>query len=63
MAENNLIVDAVIEKTIKDGDKIKLPCAAALQIAGLYSVSPKEIGDICNERGIRIIHCQLGCFQ
>jgi len=44
-----------------DGQE-KLPCKRAFQLAEELNLSLKEIGDICNAEGIKIIHCQLGCF-
>ena len=62
MAHNNELVDAILEKTFRDGEKVKLPCAMAFKIAEQYGVKISEIGAICNERNIRISQCQLGCF-
>ena len=42
--------------------KLKLPCRRAFQLAEETGLSLKEIGDICNAEGIKIINCQLGCF-
>ena len=62
--ENNLtdLAQAVMEQTFKDGEKVKLNCAAAFRIAKKFDVKISEIGDICNDRDIRISRCQLGCF-
>jgi hypothetical protein len=40
----------------------KIPCKRAFQLAEELNLSLKDIGDICNSEGIKIIHCQLGCF-
>ncbi|MFC1528427.1 hypothetical protein ACFL5B_00810 [Candidatus Latescibacterota bacterium] len=63
MANNKQLIDAILEKTFQDGEKIKLHCAAALKIAERFGVKPSEIGTICNERKIRISRCQLECFK
>ena len=64
MKENHEeIIDAILEKTLKDDEKEKLLCASALKIAEQFGVKPLEIGRICNQKKIRIIHCQLGCFK
>ena len=63
MTDNTVMIDDILNKTYSDGDKTKLSCAAALRIAEKHGVAPLEIGKICNERGIRISCCQLGCFQ
>ena len=64
MKENNEeIIDAILEKTFKDNEREKLSCASALKIAEQFDVKPIEIGRMCNQKKIRIIHCQLGCFK
>ena len=40
----------------------KLPCEKAFNLAEELEITPKEIGKICNQEGIRIKKCQLGCF-
>jgi len=55
----NRIKDAATEI---DGQG-KLPCKRAFQLAEELNLSLKDIGDICNAEGIKIIHCQLGCFH
>lgn len=58
---NSIIVE-LNEKTIISGDRRKLPCATAFAIADKYGVGRREIGNMCNEEGITISACQLGCF-
>ena len=40
----------------------KLLCEKAHEISRVNNVSLSEIGVLCNEEGIRIKNCQLGCF-
>lgn len=54
----NRIKDAAVEI---DGQG-KLTCKKAFQLAEELNISLKNIGDICNAEGIKIINCQLGCF-
>jgi hypothetical protein len=54
----NRIKDAAAEI---DGQG-RLPCKRAFQLAEELNLSLKDIGDICNAEGIKIIRCQLGCF-
>jgi len=61
--EKDDLVEAIIKKTFADGEKTRLSCAAALQIAREFGVKPSEIGVLCNDRKIRISNCQLGCFK
>ncbi len=56
------IIDAILEAiTDRDGRKT-LSCPQAFQIAERFDVSVRKIGDYCNAEGIKIVHCQLGCF-
>ena len=41
----------------------KVSCRAMLELASAIDMSPKEIGELCNEMKIRISNCQLGCFK
>lgn len=41
----------------------KLPCKLAFKISEENNVPLKEIGNMANELGIKIIECQLGCFK
>jgi len=51
------------ESSIKrDGRKV-MPCAMAFEISGRYGIPLKEIGAWCDENDIRIVRCQLGCFE
>lgn len=58
----NVIVAAIREKIVVSGGRGKLPCAVAFSIAEEFRVGRREIGNICNEEGISISVCQLGCF-
>ncbi|MGD8996792.1 MAG: hypothetical protein PVH80_01675 [Anaerolineae bacterium] len=52
------IVDAVQERA-RGG---KLSCGAAFHIAEALNVNPLEVGEMANELGVRLYHCQLGLF-
>jgi hypothetical protein len=55
---------AKIIKKIKAGARNgKISCKKALQIAAEENVTPKTIGKILNDNSIKIVTCQLGCFQ
>ena len=57
------LINAIMKKTFKDGEKVKLGCAAAFEIADQFGIKPMEVGKICNKKKIRIGNCQLGCFK
>ncbi len=44
------------------GDEKRLACADAFRIARDLDVPVAEIGRTCNELGIKMVQCQLGCF-
>jgi hypothetical protein len=44
------------------GDDKRLACADAFRIARDLDVPVADIGRTCNELGIKMVHCQLGCF-
>ena len=54
-----IVEEAAIDK---DGAK-RLSCAIAFELAENYPVTLMEIGDSCNRQGIKIVGCQLGCFE
>ena len=41
----------------------KIACRKALELAKNLGVNPKEVGQAANEEGIKIVSCQLGCFE
>ena len=44
-----------------DGKPV-LRCEDAFDLAGKHGVAIAVVGDLCNEQGIKIVRCQLGCF-
>ncbi len=55
----NSELEKKIQASLVDG---KLPCAKAFQIAKELKVTPKEVGETCNQLHIKVRSCQLGCF-
>ena len=47
---------------VRSGDEKRLPCGEAFKVARDLEVPVAEVGKACNELGIKIVHCQLGCF-
>jgi len=43
----------------KDG---KLSCTNAFALAAALGVPVRKVGAAADEAGVRIVHCQLGCF-
>jgi hypothetical protein len=46
-----------------EGLTTAITCVQAFDVAGKYGISVEEIGKFCNNRGIKIRGCQLGCFK
>lgn len=59
--EQELLRQIIARSRRVDGRRT-LACASALRLAEECGVSPARIGRFCNEQGIRIARCQLGCF-
>ena len=60
MNENEkLIMDTAV---LREGKKT-LACSQAFKLSQEHEVSLKEISEVCNQHGIKIIGCQLGCFK
>jgi len=45
------------------GDKKRLTCTDAFELARKFEMEIIEIGLICNKHNIKICKCQLGCFD
>ncbi len=56
----SMTLEEEIRSSLVDG---YLPCAAAFMVSGDLKVPLKKVGDATNELKLRIIDCQLGCFQ
>ena len=56
----NTELEEKVTASLVDG---QLPCPVTFQIAQVLKVSPREIGETVDNLGIRIVNCQLGCFQ
>lgn len=59
---NQELKDAILACCEEIDGKKRLPCGRAFQIAREKGLSLKDLGDFCEEQGIRISSCQLGCF-
>jgi hypothetical protein len=54
---------ALIQREARENDgQVELDCEAALALAARTGHAPAKIGKLCNDTGIRIRACQLGCF-
>ncbi len=56
----NQILAEELEASLVNG---KLPCAVAFKMTRKLNVTPIMVGDKANELKIRIVNCQMGCFD
>ena len=57
------ISNLIHEKLYEENGSVKITCAHALEIAHKIKTTPTYIGKLCNDLGIKISSCQLGCFK
>lgn len=50
------------ERILFEAEGLKLPCKKAFTIAAEVDVPLAEVGKTCNQIGVKIVGCQLGCF-
>jgi hypothetical protein len=56
-------VEEVKKKLIEASPNGKMPCVMAFKIARECNCSVGEVGKLCNELKLKIVGCQLGCFE
>ncbi len=61
-------VDAMTQEELRTAVRAKaadgkVPCKVLLDLAVETGAPPAEIGRMCNELGIKVHACQLGCFK
>jgi len=57
------LVAAVLERASEADGRRKLTCKRAFEIARELGIEIGDVGRTCNEQGVRICQCQLGCFR
>lgn len=63
MATREELVAAVMAAAREKDGPVALPCAEAFAIAERLAAPLSEIGRVCDEQGVKITRCQLGCFR
>lgn len=63
MGSREELTDAIKTACVKRDGRLTLRCADAFQVAKKASSDLATIGRICNENGIKVVQCQLGCFK
>jgi hypothetical protein len=55
---------SIISKVVAEVDGTEvLFCAKAFEVAEEHSIPLEQIGAWCDDNGVRIRSCQLGCFD
>ena len=57
------VVAAVLACSQEANGRRSLTCAEAFRIAAELDVEAAEVRRLCDQEGIRICSCQLGCFS
>jgi hypothetical protein len=57
-----MVPESVAEAVREAADGDRLTCAAAWSLAGTLGLPRPMIGQVAENLGVRIVHCQLGCF-
>ena len=57
------VLEAIKRAAVERDGRQVLACAAAFRISAETGAALAEIGRACNQEHIKIVSCQLGCFQ
>ena len=60
--KNEKLVNEVLKASHEKDGRLYIGCAEIFKIAEQFHLKPIKIGKICNEKKIKIINCQIGCF-
>jgi len=55
--------EKLYQEILKRSQEGRIACRQCFDLAREYDVSLKIVGDICNEKNVKIRACQLGCFK
>ncbi len=58
MADKNELIKQLLDKFPQK----RISCTDAHELARELEIEPKELGELCDEAGVRICACELGCF-
>jgi hypothetical protein len=54
---------ALLKASVVLGGRNTITCEKLLKLANRLKVSPALIGSLCDDLGIKITKCKLGCFS
>lgn len=52
----------IIKNAVQSNGRQTLTCERGHQLAAELGVEVERIGRICQQKAVKIAHCQLGCF-
>jgi len=55
--------EQLYQEILKRAQAGKIACRQCFEVARECDVSLKKVGQLCNEKEVRIRACQLGCFK
>lgn len=58
MADKNELIMKLLEKFPQK----RISCSEAREMARELGIEPRELGELCDEAGLKIYGCELGCF-
>ena len=62
MDNSEKLIEAIEAASEEVEGRLMLSCRSAFKVAEQFNVELKSIGKICNQKNIKMRHCQLGCF-
>ncbi len=62
-ADGIIVSETVLERVKSSLINGRLPCPAAFKVSKELGVSRQEVGDAANKLKVKIVECQLGCFE
>ncbi|MEN6349150.1 MAG: hypothetical protein ABFD08_07115 [Syntrophomonas sp.] len=54
--------DELIKKLLEKFPQKRITCTEAHETARELNIETRELGELCDEAGLRICACELGCF-
>jgi len=57
------LTEEVLKKVEEASKDKRISCTSARKVAGELGVAVRTVGDACDELGIKIHACELGCFK
>jgi len=55
--------EMLYQEILKRAQDNKIACRQCFEIAEQCNISLKIVGELCNDKSIKIHACQLGCFK